>query len=230
MSLEALKRPFSARALPGLLVVLIPILEFLGVGYKMACARTAMSGNYELPQWKNWKQLLIFGAKVRFIQLIWLTPAIITFVLLFYKIKSLASASAQTIVALPQLFAIRNILIIFFVLLVVAAIFAPACILNYIAEARFKAAFSFSVLRRMLSKAYLIGWLAAGLYAVIAVAVLLGFFFLISGFVQTASPVLLSIAVLPVELIMFWLPGITYWTLLGEYWGKSISREYRSTL
>lgn len=193
----------------------------------MSCARTAMSQNYQLPQWKDWKRLFIFGAGMRFIQAIWLTPAAAVFILLWFKIK--AAATIQTIAALQQLFAIRNLLIWFFVLLIIAAIFAPACILNYVAEGRFKAAFSISTLRRMFSKAYAIGWLITAIYSVIVIVVLFGFFFLISGMSQTMSPLLVGAIALPVELIMFWLPGITVWTLLGEYWGKSISREYHSS-
>jgi len=218
MSLAALRRPFSLRALPGLLIVLIPIIEFFGMGYKMACARMAMSQNYELPKWrKNWKQLFIFGAGARFIQAIWLTPAASVGILLWFKLRA---------ATLPQeFFAIRNLLVILLVLLILAAIFAPACILNYVAEARFKAAFSLSVLRRMFSKAYLIGWLITGIYTIIVIAVLFGFFFSIGNLAQTQSALLIGAIALPGELIIFWLPGITIWTLLGEAWGKSLARE-----
>jgi hypothetical protein len=227
MSLEALKRPFSARALPGLLIVLIPIMEFFGMGYKMACARTAMSQNYELPRWKNFKELFIFGVLARFIQLIWLTPAAIMFFVAYAQVKSVASAI--TTANLQTLSSIQNALFYFIIFLVIAVIFIPASVMNFVAEAKFKSAFSFSMLKRMASKAYLVGWLASSFYVILIVGIFVSALLLVGGFAPSLSTLLASIIILPAELIFFWLPGITYWTLLGEYWGKSINREYQPT-
>ncbi len=225
MSLAALKRPFSARVLPGLLIVFIPILEFLGVGYKLECARTAMSQRYELPRWRSFKQLFIYGAGARFIQLIWLAPAIAAFVLIWSKIKT--AAVVQSMAGLQQFLELRNLLIIFLVLVILAAIFAPACILNYVAEARFKAAFSLSVLRRMFSRAYLVNWLIAFAYTILIIVVFTGFLLFASGLMQSYALLITSVTFI-LELSVLWFPGITIWTLLGEAWGKSIYREYRT--
>jgi hypothetical protein len=219
MSLIALKRPFSARALPGLIIMLVPIIGFFAMGYKMLCCRTAMSQNYELPRWKNWKELFVFGGTARVIQGIWLAPAAIFLFLLFLKFKSITTPDLQL------LNDIRNLFIYLIACLIIAAVFMPASVMNYIAEARFKAAFSFSVLKRMACKAYLLGWLAAGLYTTACAAILFGFFSLIGNLVLTQSTLLITMLVLPVELILLWLPGITVWTLLGEAWGKAISRR-----
>jgi len=219
MSLIALKRPFSARALPGLIINIFPLIEFFAMGYKMLCCRTAMSQNYELPRWKNWKELFVFGGTARVIQGIWLTPAAIFLFLLFLKFKSVTTPDLQL------LGEIRNLFIGVVTCVIIAGIFMPASVMNYIAEARFKAAFSFSVLKRMACKEYFLGWLAAGLYTTACAAILFGFFFLIGNLILTQSTLLITILVLPVELILLWLPGITVWTLLGEAWGKAISRR-----
>ncbi len=219
MSLIALKRPFSARALPGLIINILPLIEFFAMGYKMLCARTAMSGYYDLPRWKNWKELFVFGGTARVIQGIWLTPAAIFFLLLFLKFRAVTTPDLQL------LDDIRNLFLGLLACVIIAGVFMPASVMNYIAEARFKAAFSFSVLKRMACKAYLLGWLAAGLYTTACAAILFGFFFLIGNLILTQSTLLITILVLPVELIVLWLPGITVWTLLGEAWGKSIVRK-----
>lgn len=219
MSLIALKRPFGARALPGLLLTALPIIEFFAMGYKMLCCKTAMSNNYELPLWRNWKSLFLSGLCARLIQAIWLTPAAAVFVMAYFRIQA-----AQD---LQNLIAISNLMTAFLALLVVAAVFAPASVLNYVAETRFKDAFSLSMLKRLFSKAYLVGWLAAGAYFVIAIGILFGSLLLISSFAATWPTLLITAVVLPTELILLWFPSITVWTLLGEAWGKSIAREYQ---
>lgn len=219
MSLAALRRPFGIRALPGLVIMLIPIIEFFTMGYKMACARTAMSQNYDLPRWRNWKRLFVFGGTARVIQGIWLIPAAIFVLLLFLKLRVTTTPNLQMI------YEIKNLFVYLITCAVIAAIFMPASVMNYVAEARFKAAFSFSMLKRMFSKAYFIGWLAASLYAITCGAILFGFFLLMANLALSLQPLLMSLIALPVELILLWLPGITYWTLLGEAWGKAISRE-----
>jgi hypothetical protein len=221
MSLAALKRPFSVRSLPGLLLALVPIIEFFAMGYKMACARTAMSGNYELPRWKNVKQLFIFGAVARLIQLIWLLPAAIVFAQLFFKLKATIAVPSS----LQTFQSIGSSLMWFAFLLVIAAIFMPACVMNYVAEAKFTAAFSFSTLKRMLSKEYLFGWLLASLYTIIIVAALFGTFLMLGTSFQTLPSLVVTLIAFLLELIVFWLPGITIWTLLGEAWGKAIAAK-----
>ncbi len=222
MSIEALKRPFSAKALPGLLLVIIPIINFFAMGYKMACARTAMSGRYELPQWKNWKQLFAFGAIARSIQAIWFAPAIICFFILYVNAKAATAPDLATFIS------IKNLFIELIALLALGAVFSPASVMNYVAEARFKSAFSFSMFRRMFSKAYAIGWLISGFYAVIVALLLVAALFAV-GLSASMPATLVAIMALLAEMVLLWLPGITYWTLLGEYWGKSINREYQTT-
>jgi hypothetical protein len=119
--------------------------------------------------------------------------------------------------------------LLFFVCLLFAAIFMPASVMNYVAEARFRDAFSFSMLKRMLSKNYLIGWLASGAYTILIAGIFFGSLVLIGTFTSTWPSIAIAAVILPVEVILLWLLGITYWTISGEYWGKSIYREYRVT-
>ena len=216
MSLAALKRPFGLRALLGILIAWIPIVEFLAMGYKMACARTAMSGSYELPFWRReWKQLFVFGLGVRVLQILYLLPA----ALVMYSLWLLSKSPITALVTFIG--TVRNLLIIFFVLLTIAAFFGSAAILNYVAEGRFKAAFSFQMLKRAFSLAYLKGWALAAVYSITIAA---AFFTLIYAGGITISTTLVYATALVMIVLMF-LPGITIWTLLGEAWGKSIARE-----
>ena len=114
---------------------------------------------------------------------------------------------------------------LFFVLLVVAAIFAPASILNYVAEGKLKSAFSFSMLKRMASKAYAIGWFVAGIYLCLILAILFGMF-LLASYMQNLPSVLIAVLILLLEAVFFWFPGITIWTILGEAWANAYKKEY----
>lgn len=217
MSLAALKRPFGLRALPGILMAWIPIVEFFATGYKMACARTAMSGSYELPFWRReWKQLFIFGLGTRVLQILYLLPAALAMYSLWLFSKS------PVITLITFIGTMRNLLIAFFVLLILASYFCPASILNYVAEGKFKAAFSFQMLKRAFSWAYLKGWALAAIYS----AIIVGLFFVLVYFIGATASTTLVYLLIPVMLILFFLPGVTIWTLLGEAWGKSIAREH----
>jgi hypothetical protein len=216
MSLAALKRPFGFRALLGILIAWIPIVEFFAMGYKMACARTAMSGSYELPFWRReWKQLFVFGLGARVLQILYLLPA----ALAMYSLWLLSKSPIAVLITFVG--TVRNLLIAFFVLLVIASYFCPASILNYVAEGRFRAAFSLQMLKRTFSLAYLKGWALAAMYSV----VIAGLFFVLIYAVGATASITLAYLLMPVMLILFFLPGVTIWTLLGEAWGKSIARE-----
>ena len=217
MSLIALTRPFRARALPGLLLVLFPIIEFFAMGYKMACASAAMRKIYDLPVWKNWKSLFIFGLGARLIQAIWLTPPAAMFAFIYLKLRVVQDL--QTVLAA------KNWLIMLVVLLIIAAIFAPASVLNYIAEAKFKAAFSFSMLKRMATKAYAVGWLTTGMYTLLLIAAFSGTLLLVSVYLTGLPKLAIGLVVMFIESFFFWFPGVTIWTLLGEAWGNALQQE-----
>jgi hypothetical protein len=140
---------------------------------------------------------------------------------LFFRLKT-AIANPSNLQALQG---IGSSLTWFAFLLVIAAIFMPACVMNYVAEAKFAAAFSFSTLKRMFSKEYFIGWSIASLYTIIIVAAVFGTFFMIGSNVQALPSLFVTIIALLLELVVFWLPGITIWTLLGEAWGKAITAK-----
>jgi len=215
MLYEALKRPFGRQALLGLVLTAVPIVSLLATGYKVLCAATAMRGNYELPEWKNWKQLFVFGLSARAIQGIWLAPAAILYAFIYLKLSSPA-------LDLPAIIFIGKLLAVFLVLLAAAAFFAPASVLNYVAEGKFKSAFSWVALRRAISKEYLIGWLLAGVYFALTFALFVGALLAAAGLGQSSF---ITIMVFLIYAVLFWFPGITLWTLLGEAWGRAIQAK-----
>lgn len=215
MSLAAFKRPFGARALPGILLSIIPIIGFFAFGYKLLCARTAMNGDYKLPGWKEWKALFIFGLGGRILQLIYLLPCALSFYFLWRINQSPVTS------LLAHISTIEGLLAAFFVFGMLAAIFSPASILNFVAEGSFRQAFSFQVLRRMATWSYVKGWFWAFFYNLLIIGILYLLIYMVG---VTASMFWIYLFV-PVMYILLFLPGITTWTLLGESWGEAIQKR-----
>jgi len=278
-TIEALKRPFSKRALPGLLVVLIPILELFGMGYKILCAKSAMYRDFTLPAWgnfRNWLDLFKKGFFARLIQAIWAAPAVLTFGIVWFKLKALqntlfnqtaitelatklnytnftstniSALYAQnvsnmssltnisglnlssifmqnlTMVDFNQMMAefilLRNLLILILIFAILFVIFMPASVLNYAAEEKFSSAFSLSMFKRAITLSYLKGWLISSIYAVAMFGLLATSVLAVSIYASSLPQVLLAAILLALELFFFWIPGITYWSILGAHWPVS---------
>ena len=225
MSLAAFARPFKLRAILGIIFAGIPIMEFFSQGYKMSCAFTAMEQSGELPHWRNWKELFLFGLKSRAIQLAWLAPAIIFFLLAWLDLRAV---TPETIFDFQSLQSLSNMLVTAFALLVIGAIFFPASVMNFAAEGRIKAAFSLSTFVRMFNRNYAAAWVISLLYTLLVLGILIAFFTYVlapllnlGGLTRTIA----TIISLPVELLILFLPSITIWTLFGEAWNKSMARE-----
>jgi hypothetical protein len=193
------------------------------MGYKMACARTAMVNDYQLPPWKNWKELFVTGLSARLLQLLYLLPAIGVFyfinLLINVQIKALSTVASTLTASLNTLL---KLFVVLCFLLFIAAYFGSASILNYVAEGKISAAFSLNMLKRALSFTYLKGW---GFAVIYSIALLSLFFALIYALGSYASTILIYLTILVMFVLLF-LPGITIWTLLGEAWGKLIVKEY----
>jgi hypothetical protein len=215
MSLAAFKRPFGVRALPGILLSMIPIIGFFAFGYKLLCARTAMTGDYKLPGWKEWKALFIFGLGGRILQVIYLLPCALS----FYFLWIINQSPITTL--LTYIHTIEGLLIAFFVFGILAAIFCPASILNFVAEGSFRQAFSLQVLKRMATWSYVKGWFWAFFYNLL----IIGIFYALVYFVGVATNIIWIYLFVPAIYILLFLPGITTWTLLGESWGEAVQKR-----
>ncbi|MGC9058536.1 MAG: DUF4013 domain-containing protein [Candidatus Nanoarchaeia archaeon] len=296
MSLEALKRVFSKKIWPGFVLILIPIVEFFAMGYKILCAKTAMYRDYALPQWTNWKELFKKGFFARFIQAVWLSPPALIFAVVWFKLKAIQSkvlnmtalqelsrninltafnltnfsstplnasslntsflfnvsnasnlalfqntsfnfssifitnlTQADFTNLMAEFIFIKNLLILFLAFFIVFLIFMPASVLNYAAEEKLSAAFSLTMFRRAFTIKYFKGWLISSVWAAFIMILFVGFTLLLSLANASLPPVLLAIALLCLELFLFWPPAIVYWSLLGEHWPIEVKIETSET-
>src|SRR3989344_5954514 len=60
---KAIERPFTnfKKFMLGLLFSLIPIVNFIAMGYELECAKTASKKQFQLPEWKNYGKLFKRG-------------------------------------------------------------------------------------------------------------------------------------------------------------------------
>ncbi|NOZ80036.1 MAG: DUF4013 domain-containing protein [DPANN group archaeon] len=73
---EAFRRPFSdvKNFVIGIVLGMVPIVNFLVLGYTLRCARTAMKSEFKLPEWEDWGKLFINGLLYLLIVIIYFLP------------------------------------------------------------------------------------------------------------------------------------------------------------
>lgn len=158
---NVIKRPFSdiKKFLIGVILSVLPIVNFLPVGYSLECAKLSMQKDKSLPEWTNWGRLFLRGLSVLLIGIIWMIPAIIlgiiAFVMFGQDILSLSTGYAAT----------SGLWIILSAVLFVAMItiyVMPSAVLGYVAYDNIKESFNFSeVLRKAFTKRYFKAWIIA---------------------------------------------------------------------
>ena len=76
---EALKRPFGnfTKLIIGIVLNLLPIVNFLAYGYELRCANTAMKNKIQLPKWEKFGDLFVTGLLSFIIQFIYYLPGLI---------------------------------------------------------------------------------------------------------------------------------------------------------
>jgi len=170
--LRAIKRPFtdSKKLIIGLLFSLpIPLVSIftnnIARGYALNCGKTAAEGNYDLPEWGDYKRLWINSVVATLISSIYLIPAFILLVVfardiitdyvsdrisfinnLFQNPSSIIDNYGIEILLIPLLF-------------VVISYFTPIAVLNWIISRKFKSAFDFAnIFKKVLTRKYFIAW------------------------------------------------------------------------
>lgn len=73
---RAAKRPFTdiKSLIIGIVLMIIPIVNFAVVGYMLKCAKTAAQGDYTLPEWTDWGGLIISGIIAAVIMFVYMIP------------------------------------------------------------------------------------------------------------------------------------------------------------
>ncbi len=80
---SAIKRPFQdlKTFVIGIIVSLIPIVNFCAFGFALECGRRSSKGDNSLPKWENWGALFLNGLKLLVVVLVYQIPTLVVAVL-----------------------------------------------------------------------------------------------------------------------------------------------------
>jgi hypothetical protein len=206
--MEAIKRPFSdlTKLVIGVIIMLIPIVNLIGLGYFLQCARQTMKKSSALPEWTGWGSLFVTGLIAAIITVIWAIPTmIVAWLTIGTVLMSIAPAIATggmmgLVSAITA--SIGTLMIGMAVTLVVGIIFGllgTAAVLRYADKNNMGAAFEFSAIMGSAFKGgFIAAWIVGIIYTVLLTLVLGA----IIPFVGSA--------------IAMFLAGVAMWTMLAE--------------
>lgn len=207
----AFKKPFTdvKKLLIGIVLSIVPILNWLTVGYMLDTANRTMKRDNELPEWADWGNLFVKGMTGIVIEIIYFLPTIIiAAVLLWPLVSTLGPAMMQGKVPdMSQMFMTMGSLIygvvIAGILCMITMYIAPSAMLHYASTGSFGSAFDFgSVLKKAFAGNYFIAWIIFVIYSML-LAWLLGFI----PYVGSAAATFIA--------------GITGFSMFGEVFGGS---------
>lgn len=102
--LEYVKFPFQDHDWPkklliGAIIIVIPVVNILALGYLMECMRLGIRGRTVLPEWREWEQLAIQGLMLLVVGVVYLIiPGIFTVVLGGVPILGIMLTSVITLI------------------------------------------------------------------------------------------------------------------------------------
>lgn len=177
---QAIKRPFSdlKKFLIGIILSIIPIVNFLSVGYILESAKLTLNKKTNLPEWKNWKELFVHGLFTFIIFAIFILPATLVMITGIGAgfLKALVMWLIKGSLILSILEGIKTsipLLIASMLLGFVAIYLLPIAIINYIKRWKFIDAFNFKdIFNKIFTSKYLISWIIATVISTIITGIL----------------------------------------------------------
>lgn len=197
---EAFKRPFSdwKNLLIGIVLGIIPIVNFMVLGYTLECVKTAMKGKFVLPKWEGFGKLFINGLQAVLITIIYLIPVFLI-VAIFAQDMFLAGTDGLQYIdsAVPSLGMFFAALVFLLTMYVY-----PAALVRFSERYQFRDAFTLPVnLPKCFTAEYFKVWAVMMLYYTILLVVFSGLGFVGNGIVAFVG-------------------GVTMMTAFGEVWAQ----------
>jgi len=199
---EALKRPFTdfKKLLIGVLLGMIPIVNFFTHGYLLECSRTAMKGRFNLPEWKNMGDLFVKGFFMNLISIIYFIPAVIIGLIIGFS--TITKIFTTGTISSGNIWVMLSLLII----AVLTSYFASVAIITYSKNYRFKEAF---ICKEIFSKGFSGNFFLAFIVSIILYIIISASLYGLSKSIPLVGPG-----------IILWVAGVISFTLLGEAYGK----------
>lgn len=212
---EAIKRPFTdvKKLLIGTVIEVIPLVDIIGIGYKLECARTP---GKPLPEWDDWGKYFVDGLKGLGVSIIYLLPALLVLGLtILTSIGAIISAMAAGMNQAAFMMVLGSMGIggiIAGILGLIAAYLIPLAYVTLAIENDFAAALSVKkIMKKCFTGEYFIAWLIMIIYSIIVMMIL-----------SMIPAVGTAIAV--------FITGVSSMTVFAEYYGVSTGMKEKSTI
>lgn len=198
---EAFKRPFTdfTKLLIGILLMIVPIINFFALGYLLECVRTASKKQFEMPTWENWGDLFVNGFFSVIISILYLIPALLAFTFaLFGSILYVIQGEFSSVI-----FHSIPIAILGGVLAILGIYLGTIAIIAFATTKEFKDAFDFKkVFAVALSPAFLLNAIL-GIFIYIIISAILAFIPYLGAAIGS------------------FVAGVIVYTILGEVYGTN---------
>ena len=149
---RALKRPFEdmGTLAIGIVLSVVPIVNFLAIGYTINIAELTLKKKYGMPEWDDWGNLFVKGLIYFIMMLAYMVPAIIVFLIGAGSVAMTGFTAIFTNpAALSGMFAGMGIfLIIGLALAAIAMIMFPAAVIGYAKTGKIDAFFDFKTISK----------------------------------------------------------------------------------
>jgi len=205
---EAIKRPFSdlKKFIIGALLNILPIVNFLSMGYALKAGEMSLKKNRSLPEWTDWGNLFVKGLLAFILSIIWMIPALILFLIgggtaLASVIANQGTAAIVSAIVGGGIFMILGMIWMLLVIYV-----GPSVWLNFVSKGNFGAGLEFgTILKKAFNAKYFVPWLLG-----LVVTIILTF---IGSIIPVASIVLAPAASFASMVIILTLVGEVYSSL-----------------
>jgi len=170
--INAIKKPFTdwKKFLIGFLLGIIPIVNFILIGYGLEVIKNTLNKNKKLPEWKNFGQKFVQGLVAILIGIIYAIPlGIFAIVSLGVPaMMQMMNVSATGMMDFSIFAGLGPVIIALIILAILTTLVQKAAIVRYAEKRKFSAAFDFSIVfRKGFSGSFILAVVAATAYSAI---------------------------------------------------------------
>ena len=186
---ESVKRPFTdiGKLVLGIVISIIPIVNFMFSGYLLNVAKSAMKKDMDLPKWENWGTLFVEGLLAFVIGIIYMLPVVVILGgLLLVGGLSVPGLIAGGMLGMAGVMAGLGIYLVVLVIVgLVLGFLSTVALLTYAETRDFSSAFAFrDIIKKAFTGTYIVGFVIT-MVIVGVIAFIIGLIPFIGQFLST---------------------------------------------
>ena len=186
---ESVKRPFTdiGKLVLGIVISIIPIVNFMFSGYLLNVAKSAMKKDMDLPKWENWGTLFVEGLLAFVIGIIYMLPVVVILGgLLLVGGLSVPGLITGGMLGMAGVMAGLGIyLAVLVIIALVLGFLSTVALLTYAETRDFSSAFAFrDIIKKAFTGTYIVGFIIT-MVIVGVIAFIIGLIPFIGQFLST---------------------------------------------